>query len=361
MSTPKVFDLKRQIISIVVIVLLMVFTFLVLNGGAEAISWRNFFAYLRQLEAPVFLFAAIFCVFLSVSSEAASLAFILSKISKKKPTVSGTLVYATADIYFSAITPSATGGQPAAAYYMSKTGYTASKATAALLLNTFQYTLALIILGALGFIISPKVLVGTDIKVKLFVLVAIVFNVFLIILCVFCMVFPNIIRAIGRFGIALLCRLRIFKNRDEKELAFEEYLTDYRRVVKTFSKHPSVWFVPLVFNLLQRLFLYCVPLFVFLAEGGAPDNLVQVLAHQMIVTLGANSVPIPGAMGVSEYLFIVLLGGFFTRRNLSMILVRTISHYFAFISCGIATLLFHIHIRVKKAKSVRRKKQVDEQ
>lgn len=361
MSKPKVFDLKKQIISMVVIILLMVFTFFVLNSGAEAVSWKDFFSYLRQLEAPVFLFAAIFCVFLSISSEAASLAFILSKISKKKPTVSGSMVYATSDIYFSAITPSATGGQPAAAYYMSKTGYSASKATVALLLNTFQYTLALIVLGALGFIMSPRALVGTDIKVKLFVLVAIVFNVLLIVLCIFCMVFPNIIRAIGRFGIALLCRLHIFKNRDEKELAFEEYLADYRRVVKTFSKRPSVWIVPLIFNLLQRLFLYCVPLFVFLAEGGAPETVSQVLAHQTIVTLGANSVPIPGAMGVSEYLFIVLLGSFFTKRNLSMILVRTISHYFAFISCGILTLIVHIHIRLKKGKSKRNRKQADNQ
>ena len=43
--------------------------------------------------------------------------------------------YASADIYFSAITPSATGGQPASAYYMIKDGIPISHTTAILSVN----------------------------------------------------------------------------------------------------------------------------------------------------------------------------------------------------------------------------------
>ncbi len=59
------------------------------------------------------------------------------------------IIYSTSDIYFSAITPSAAGGQPASAFYMVRDGMPVSVATSALLLNIVCYTASLDIIGVL--------------------------------------------------------------------------------------------------------------------------------------------------------------------------------------------------------------------
>lgn len=56
-------------------------------------------------------------------------------------------VYSAADIYFSAITPSASGGQPASAFFMIKDGIPTTTVMAALLVNLIMYTLAVISIG----------------------------------------------------------------------------------------------------------------------------------------------------------------------------------------------------------------------
>ena len=61
------------------------------------------------------------------------------KISFRK-----SLVYSSSDIYFSAITPSATGGQPASAYFMMKDKIPGAATTIILLVNLTLYTTSII-------------------------------------------------------------------------------------------------------------------------------------------------------------------------------------------------------------------------
>ena len=94
--------------------------------------------------------------------------------------------------------------------------------------------------------------------------------------------------------------------------------------------------------------MYLVPCMILLAEGGSPSLLLEAFGKQSLATLGANSVPIPGAMGVSEYLFVTLLGGMFRDKLSALFLVRFVSHYFNFIFSGLLTLGFHIRLHRKR-------------
>ena len=60
-------------------------------------------------------------------------------------------IYSASDIYFSAITPSATGGQPASAYFMIKDGVPGMVVTVTLVANLFMYTLSIIAIGFVCF------------------------------------------------------------------------------------------------------------------------------------------------------------------------------------------------------------------
>ena len=66
-------------------------------------------------------------------------------------------VYSAADVYFSAITPSASGGQPASAFFMMRDGMPGAAVMTALLVNLIMYTLAVVTIGLVDVILFPKI------------------------------------------------------------------------------------------------------------------------------------------------------------------------------------------------------------
>ncbi len=68
--------------------------------------------------------------------------------------------YSASDIYFSAITPSSSGGQPAAAYFMIKNGIPAGVATVTLIINVVMYTFATVVVGIVAIFINRELFMG---------------------------------------------------------------------------------------------------------------------------------------------------------------------------------------------------------
>ena len=92
-------------------------------------------------------------MFVFLIAEAFSLKNIARKFGYKTKFVSA-LAYSSADAYYSALTPSATGGQPASAYYMVKDGFDGGATTFILVFNLLGYTAAIFVLGLAAFVIS---------------------------------------------------------------------------------------------------------------------------------------------------------------------------------------------------------------
>ena len=95
-----------------------------------------------------------------------------------------------------------------------------------------------------------------------------------------------------------------------------------------------------LFNFLQRAAQIAVTVFVYLAIGGDPARAFDIWVLQGFVVLGSNCVPIPGAMGVSDYLMLDCFGRVPVPSgagNLEL-LSRAVSFYICILICGIAML-----------------------
>ncbi len=358
---PKVMNGKKQFWSILFVILLMFLTVMFINSGGDAISFKQFVHLIKKLEHPLFLIPAILCVPLAMLSEAFGLRYILKKLGHRAK-IQHTVAYASADIYFSAITPSATGGQPAAAYYMTQKKIPASIATVTLLLNIAQYTLALLVLGVIGFCIAPDAILGANFSVRFLFFFGMIFNFCFMLACIACMVFPAPCRVIGTLGIKLLHKIRILKNKEKSEEAFARYLEEYREGFKIILRYPSIWCVTLLTNIAQRVFMALVAVFLLLADGHFSFDLTLLLANQFLMSVAANSVPIPGAAGVSEYLYISVFASVIPSHSIQKafaLLVRGITHYFNFILCGVLTLCFHVFVIKHKRKARREQPKED--
>ena len=165
------------------------------------------------------------------------------------------------------------------------------------------------------------------------------------------MVFPGPSRVIGHGVIRLLSALHIIKDREKCASSFNTYLCEYKDAFRMIVRYPLVLLVVLLTNILQRIAICLVPFFVCLSIDGNA-SFTPILASQAFVSLGANSIPIPGAVGVSEYLCLSLTAPLLTSgfKKQFTLLSRLISHYFCFVLCGVYTLGYHCTHVIKNYK-----------
>jgi uncharacterized protein (TIRG00374 family) len=252
-----------------------------------------------------------------------------------------TLLYSTSDIYFSGITPSATGGQPASAFFMMRNGISGGMATAVLILNLMMYTFAIVFLGIgsillkrtafLEFGIASKVLIGIG-----FVGLTLLSVVFFILLKKEDLIFRPL-AAIVTF----LCDKRILKGKEHKLKRMAKIREDYARCSAIISGRKRILFGAFFWNLVQRACQMTVPMLVYAALGGQAGKMLVVYAKQCLVTIGYNFIPVPGGMGISDYL---MVDGFSCTMGEQMaynveLISRGLMFYICVAASGVLTLI----------------------
>ncbi len=303
---------------------------------------------------PVWLCLAVLGTALFVVFECAALSSILKGIGYPRP-FSRNLFYSTSDIYFSAITPSATGGQPASAYFMIKDGIPAGAATVALLVNLILYTISLVILGLAAVIADPSLFFRLGLVSKILIGVGFVLQVGLTVVFF-------ILLGKGPFVFGLLRRFLHFLHRKklihrlEKRLEkLDKAQREYEICARVMKNKRGAFALALFWNILQRASQLAVPACLYMALGGKLSGVGPLFATQCLVVLGYAPVPIPGAMGVADFLMLdafSCLGFIAAEEALRLeMLSRGLSFYICVAASGIITLIGYLVLR-KKEKGV---------
>ena len=124
---------KKQLINILFLAVLIGVTLFILFTSNRELNFENIKDFILRCN-PWLIVAAFVCMLLFIAFEGLSLHLISRRLGYK-PKLFSSMVYSSADIYYSAITPSASGGQPASAYYMVKDGMDAGATTFTLVFN----------------------------------------------------------------------------------------------------------------------------------------------------------------------------------------------------------------------------------
>ena len=293
--------------------------------------------------------AAMVSAFLFVWFEGVAIRSILKYAGYRKGPFQG-LIYSTSDIYFSAITPSATGGQPASAYFMMKDGIPAGVVTAVLILNLMMYTASIIVLGFLALILDHRVILEFNPMSRLLIIAG------FIALSVLTLIFFTILKkgesffdAIGKL-LKKMADKKIIKGYEKKKEKLDKIRNDYSECSNVIAGKKRILFRALAWNFLQRSSQIIVPMLLYLALGGPGSNAVKIFATQCVITIGFNFVPIPGAMGIADYLMVDGFKGLMGRDDAFQLemLSRGITFYICVTISGIITLIGYI-VRRKKS------------
>lgn len=292
---------KNKIICFLVTLVLAVITIYAVFRGS-GISGEELVQSIREASCGGIVLAAV-CMLGFIFFEGEALRVIVNHMGYAVKRRHG-FVYSAADVYFSAITPSASGGQPASAFFMMKDGIPGTAVMAALLINLVMYTLAVVTLGLLDFVIAPGLFLQFSVIGRILIVSGMVALAGLSILFYMLLRKQAMVRKIMNVLTAFLRKIRCKRMAKRLESKINKTLEEYGQCVNLIFDNKKMLFKVYLLNLLQRLSQILVTLVGFIALHGDYRILPRLLATQIYVALGSNCVPIPGGVGVTDYLMI---------------------------------------------------------
>ncbi len=266
--------------------------------------------------------------------------YYFTKSHKRSFTYKSAVILLLRTQFVNAITPFATGGQPYQVYYLNKEGIRSSTSTSIILENFIVYQIALVFLGIIAmtcnffFHIFPH----NDLLTHLITL-GFIINTLVIIVSFIIAFGKNISKKLLHFGITILSKLKLVKDKEKKLEKWNESITNFHKSAKVLMEDKKLFFSMILVNLVALSILYMIPVFVLYAAGSFDKvNVGLAIITSAYVMLIGSFVPIPGGTGGLEYGFIKFYGFFIHGSLLSatMLIWRFITYYFGLIIGGIA-------------------------
>lgn len=339
---------KEMSIGLGLVALLAWFTFHVLLSSHSAQTLGSTF-----MRADIrFVSMGFACMFLFINCEAANIRLLMRTFGKKVP-YWRSLSYGFTDFYFSAITPSATGGQPMQLYYMTRDGFGAAHSSFSLLATAAVYQMTVLVYGCVmvGANLSFVMTQGRIIRLLL------VFGVLVNGLCsglILLIILNGLLAEKTMLWVAgALARAGIIKNRKRAVQRVEGLINEYSRGGAYLRQYPLVVVRMFIHGAVQLTALYLVPYWACRALG-ISAAVKDFLALQAILSLAVTAVPLPGSVGASEGSFLALyrpLLGAGQSFSL-MLLSRGISFYAMLCISGLVTAFLQFARRGKPSAPV---------
>lgn len=293
-------------------------------------------------------------VFLFVAGESVIIKYML-RLFGDKTKFHSCLKYSFIGFFFSCITPSASGGQPAQIYYMKKDGIKIGFSTLIMLVITVAYKGVLVLLGIIYFIFNHEIV--SDFAGKWFWLLMVGFALNIIYIAALVMLFFNPIwaRKAGIKIINFLCTLHILKwKNNERYIAKITGICDnYMKGAEYVKKNVHAVINIFMITAVQRLCLLAVTWVVYKSYALTGTSLTVIIAVQTMIAITVEMLPLPGAAGITEACFIVMFSKIFGSELVrsGMLLSRGLSFYCLLIMSAAVTLAAHFMlIRRDKAE-----------
>ena len=343
--------MKKKVLWAVITTVLSVLTIYTLfyNSGLSLTElWEDI-----EEASPIWLIPAALCMLGFIFFEGRSLVLILRTLGYPAKKRRGFL-YASADIYFSSITPSATGGQPASAYFMHKDGISAVAVTVSLILNLTMYTLAIITLGLISLIFFPHIFIEFALPCKIMILIGILAMLLLTTFFIILLKKQSILLSFGNLIVTIMHKLHFKLAAERFKNKLDTMIENYNECVVTLAGRKKLLVKTFLLNLMQRTAQILVTVFCYYAMHGNISDGLKIFVIQTYVVMGSNFIPVPGAVGISEFLmyfgYTMLLS---EEAAYSLaILGRGISFYTCSIISIFTVILGYIMIRLRNKRKL---------
>ncbi|MDD4080924.1 MAG: lysylphosphatidylglycerol synthase transmembrane domain-containing protein [Eubacteriales bacterium] len=242
-------------------------------------------------------------------------------------------------MFYSNITPAATGGQPMQVFSYKKRGVSPGVATSALAVKFFCWQCALLVLGAFLWIAFGPFVYQVLGNALWLVGVGFFLNSVMVALVILLAISRNVVRAIIIFFVNLAHKIRLVKDVAKSSSKWDAALNDFHASVEILTKHPWHFLSLFALSLVQVTALMSVIYFVYRGFGLSQTPYIKLLAIQFLLYITASFTPLPGASGAQEGGFYLFFRPFFPEGTIfAALLVWRFFSYYMFILVGFAAV-----------------------
>lgn len=292
-----------------------------------------------------FLFLGVVAMGIFLCCEAANIARCLRLFHYKVNPICG-LKYALIGFFFSAVTPSASGGQPMQVYYMHKDRIDVSHSTLALLFELLSFETVTVTLAIAGFIYQYEIIDQSMGNMKYLLFVGVGLNVIVMILLIITIFTKKSIVTLANLAVKIVKGFS--KTKGEKvELFLSSQIEEYQRSARYIKENKGFFLKTLATTLIQIVAMHSIPFLIYQSFGLNDYSLLEVIALQAVLYVAVSALPLPGAVGVSESGFMMLFRTLFpsTLLGSAMVLTRCINFYLFVLISGIIIALISLKKR----------------
>ena len=254
-------------------------------------------------------------------------------------------LFSSVGFFFSCITPSATGGQPAQIYYMKKDKLPIPVTTLVLMIVTITYKAVLVLIGILLWIFGKGFLTGYLGQYMWVFYLGVALNVFCVSFMMILVFAPGLAKWLMVKGMKLLEHFRFLKPRKSRLEKLENSMDQYHATAAFWAGHKLVILKVFLITFVQRIILFTVTYWVYRSLGFHEYGIVTLTILQSVISVSVDMLPLPGGMGISESLYMVIFAPVFGETLLpAMLLSRGISYYAQMLISAVMTCVAHLVI-----------------
>ena len=273
------------------------------------------------------LLPALACVVVFIWGESVIVRLLLRSCGRRLSGLRCFLVSAVG-FFFSAVTPSAGGGQPMQVYFLRREKIPIPVAAVTLMAVTITYKLVLVIVGLGLTLVYPEFLQTHFDETMFLFWIGLTLTVGWTALLLMLVFHQHLARVLLERGLGLLQKLHILRRKQSHREKLLAAMEKYSETAAYFRTHIGLMALVLVITFVQRFALFTVPWLVYRAFHLTGYTWLSIVALQAVIAVAADMLPLPGGLGVTEMLFLTVFAPVFGALTLpGMVLSRGLDFY----------------------------------
>ena len=333
--------IKKYILNMLLFIFLIWLTFKILFANQD----MNELLKIIDSTNKLFLLCSCLAMLIYCMLEAFNLMRTLKRLNTNT-TYFKCLKYAFIGVFFSAITPAASGGQPMQVYYMHKDGLDIGHSSLALLINLTSFQITTILMALISLIFYHSYL---SIGLRIFFVIGVGLNIIALALLLISIFSKRLSNGLVNFAIKIMTKLKLRKL-DKKVEDLRSSLEKYQVSAKYIRNNVPYVLKTLGITILQMIVYYSIPY--YRALGWSGDSYIKILCLQAMLYATVSGIPSPGAVGVTEGAFVTLFSSIIPNKllNGAVLLNRGISFYLMAVISSIVVLISTFLVKKRENK-----------
>lgn len=254
-------------------------------------------------------------------------------------------------LLYSAITPSATGGQPMQIYTMHNMGMDTGVAGSVIAVKTLTYQIVMVVYAIIMVIMKLQYFQTNVSNFSFVTILGVLCNSIFIASVFLFMVSEKLTDRILRWLIRLLSRLKLCHHPDERYEKIHSQLEIFHDASKIMGKSVRLYVITMALTVVQITLNSLIPYFIYRSFNLHGAHVTTMIAAQVFVAMVSAFVPLPGASGGAESCFYLFFGPYFKAAIWPAVLLwRVITYYFNILFGAISAYWGNRYVKKLKEK-----------